>query len=175
MDVKYFRKVCMYFFFMKTITCKKNELQLVVKCKVQINRIIPIFLVFTGVLVILLVKHCFSGSTHEKELLDVAYEINSSCPVMIDEDTRLDSACVFPNKTLQYKYTMVKVLKDSIDIPILHANLESAILNSVKTNPELKFYRDNNVTMIYYYQDKIGRLVTIIKITPDQYRDLKEE
>ncbi|MDD4921468.1 MAG: hypothetical protein PHS30_03210 [Bacteroidales bacterium] len=131
---------------------------------------IPIAALIAGVLVLFLVKHLFINNSYEKVLLNVALEINNDCPVMIDEDTRLDSAKV-QHQTLKYYYTMVKVLKDSIDVQSLKENLEPVILQSVKTNPELKLYRDNKVTMIYHYSDKAGAIIMEIEITPYKYKN----
>jgi len=137
----------------------------------QNNRIIPIFVLVMGVFAIILMKHLFIDSSYDKVLLNKVHEINRSCPVMIDQDTRLDSAFVPRHLTLQYDYTMVNTLKDSIDILNFHANLEQSILNSVKQNPELKPYLENNVTIVCHYKDKTGKFVTKVLITPEQYRN----
>ena len=47
--------------------------------------------------------------------------------------------------------------------------LEPFITNSVKTNPDLQVYRDNKVTMAYYYQDMDSEFLTKIVVTPDEY------
>jgi len=97
--------------------------------------------------------------------------MNRSCPVLIDQDTRLDSVGVPHHLTLQYDYTMVNVLKDSIDIINFHANLEQSVLSAVKRNPELKPYLENKVTIVCHYKDKAGNFVTKISITPERYRN----
>ncbi|MCK9311369.1 MAG: hypothetical protein M0P26_03725 [Bacteroidales bacterium] len=141
------------------------------KDKAQNNRIIPIFVLVIGVFAIILMKHLFIDSSYNKVLLNKVHEINRSCPVMIDQDTRLDSACIPQHLTLQYDYTMVNVLKDSMDIINFHANLEQSILYSVKQNPELKPYLENNVTIACHYKDRTGNFVTKVSITPEQYRN----
>jgi len=85
---------------------------------------------------------------------------------MIDDDTRLDSANVSPEDTIRYHYTMVKVLKDSINIPRLESNLGTILTDSYKKNPELEPYRKHNVTMVYIYCDKAGDFVTKITLSP---------
>jgi hypothetical protein len=141
------------------------------KDKVQNNRIIPIFVLVIGIFAIILMKHLFIDSSYDRVLLNKVHEINRSCPVMIDRDTRLDSSCVPRHLTLQYDYTMVNALKDSIDIINFHTNLEQSILYSVKQNPELKPYLENNVIIVCQYKDKTGTFVTKVSITPEQYRN----
>jgi len=70
---------------------------------------------------------------------------------------------------LQYNYTLVNYVKDSLDIQTLKKALEPGILNSIKTNPELKNHRDHKVTMNYSYQDKNKVFLFLISITPDKY------
>ena len=39
-------------------------------------------------------------------------------------------------------------------------------INSIKTNPQLKPFRDNNVTLVYYYKDVDGTFLTKFEVTP---------
>ncbi len=48
-------------------------------------------------------------------------------------------------------------------------NVKPLVLNNVKTNSYLKLFRDNNVTMNYYYKDLNGVFVGKISISFDQY------
>lgn len=141
------------------------------KDKAQNNRIIPIFVLVIGVFALILMKHLFIDSSYDRVLLNKVHEINRSCPVMIDRDTRLDSACVPRHLTLQYDYTMVNALKDSIDIINFHTNLEQSILSSIKQNSELQPYLENKVTIVCHYKDRKGTFITKVSITPEQYRN----
>lgn len=40
----------------------------------------------------------------------------------------------------------------------------------VKTNPGLKNFRENKVTMSYYYKDKNGKFLIKLKFNPDSYK-----
>ena len=76
-----------------------------------------------------------------------------------------------PGNVFQYNYTLVNLVKDSIDIPGLESYIKPVILNNVKTNPDMKGFRDNKVTMTYTYKDKDGVYITRINITPDMYEE----
>lgn len=135
----------------------------------QKKQIILIVTIVAAALIIFVVRQSWFDTSYEKELTEIANQLNANCPVMIDADTRLDSANVLPDNTLQYNYTMVRVLKDSINIQDFRSNLEDILLNAVKTNPELKPYREHKVTLMYHYKDKTGSLVTKITLSPEQY------
>ena len=48
--------------------------------------------------------------------------------------------------------------------------MEPTILNVVKTNPDLKIYREHKVTMAYNYVDKKGVFLFKIMITSEKYK-----
>lgn len=128
--------------------------------------------IVVGIIVVVLVQQFFfkASPSFEKKMLQAANEINKTCPMMIDKETRLDNTMSLPDKTFQYNYTLVNMVKDSIIIPPLQQYLERYIINNVKTNPDLKDFRDNKTTMEYYYKDKNGVLILKIAVTPEQYK-----
>ena len=105
----------------------------------------------------------------DKVMLKTASEINKSCPIMIDSETRLDNTITLPPKVFQYNYTLVNIEKKTVDITALKDYLEPNITNFVRTNPDMKFQRDNKVTINYYYQDKDRNYLFTISVTPEQY------
>ena len=113
----------------------------------------------------------FKDPNLNQELMAVASEINKSCPFMADKETRLDNAVVMKGNTLQYNYTLVNMVKDSINIEKIKTYLEPNIINTVKSNPELKIFRDNKVTLNYSYKDKTGIYLFTISVKPDQYQE----
>lgn len=103
-------------------------------------------------------------------MMQVAGELNKTCPVMADAETRLDNTVALPGKIFTYNYTLINQLKDSINVEELKKYLTPIITNNMKTNPVMKFYRDNKITMSYYYKDKQGVFLLSIDVTPDQYQ-----
>ncbi len=123
-----------------------------------------------GVVVAILVQQfVFKAPSFDKAMMKAASELNKNCPIMVDKETRLDNAVALPNHVFQYNYTLLNMVKDSINIQQFEAYMKPIILNNVKTNPDLKAYRDNKITMDYYYKDMHGVFITKISITADQY------
>ena len=117
------------------------------------------------------IQFFFKAPTFDNTLMQSASELNKTCPVMVDQETRLDNAIALPNKVFQYNYTLVNIVKDSVDVNSFEEIMKPTILNVVKTNPDLKSFRDNKVTMCYNYNDMNGVFVTKISITPDLYAE----
>jgi hypothetical protein len=137
------------------------------KKKMPIGRIIAIASVlFIG----LLFQQCAAPS-FDKAMMQAASELNKTCPIMIDKETRLDNAVALPGNVFQYNYTLVNAVKDSIDLKSFEDYMQPLILNIVKTNPDLKLFRDNKVTMTYSYNDMNGVFITKISITKDLYTE----
>ena len=61
-------------------------------------------------------------------------------------------------------------LQDSINLNAFEEYMQPLLLNNIKTNPDLKIYRDNKTTMAYYYKDMNGEFITKISITEDLYK-----
>ncbi len=124
-----------------------------------------------GIILVLLIQNFFSHEAiFEKKLTEVANELNKTCPVMIDKETRLDNTLSLPNNTFQYNYTLINIKKENVDIPKAQEFLKTNILNQIKTHPDLKYFRDNNVTMEYVYKDKTGNFILKLSFKPEEYK-----
>ena len=109
-------------------------------------------------------------NTAKNPLQLIANEMNKSCPMMVDEETRLDKVTL-PSKTVfQYNYTLINYEKTEIDTVKIKSNLEQNIIRLTKTNPQMQYQRENNVTMNYIYNDKNGDYLMSIIITPELYK-----
>ncbi len=105
----------------------------------------------------------------DQAMMQAASELNKSCPMMVDAETQLDNAVALPGNKFQYNYTLINYSTEEIDLKQLKSSIEPGILNNVRTNPDLKSYRDNNVTMVYNYKDKASNHLFKIEVTPDKY------
>jgi len=144
-------------------TSKQND-----KKKLNLKTIVG--LAFGLIVAILVQQYFFKPPSFDKQMMQVASELNKTCPIMVDTETQLDNAVALPEKTFQYNYTLINMYKDSIDIERLEEYLKPVILNTIKTNPDLKSFRDNNVVMSYNYKDKNSTHVLKLIFTPDQYK-----
>ena len=91
----------------------------------------------------------------ESQLLKMSNEINKKCPLMVDPETRLDKTGAY-RKRIYYYYTLVNYDISDVDVKYLIYKVKPALLNKIKTNPDMKFLRDHKVTFIYNYRDKSG-------------------
>ena len=121
--------------------------------------------------VIYFISSCSGETSFAKVMSQSSNELNKSCPMMVDKDTRLDNAIAIEDKTFQYNYTLINLNKSTLDIENFRSYMKPIIVNSVSSNPDLKIYRDNNVTMSYYYKDKNGEFLTKIEVTPELYSE----
>lgn len=112
----------------------------------------------------------FSMPPLDRAMMEVASEINKTCPIMVDAETRLDNAISLPKNIFQYNYTLINVDKASVDTVEMREFLEPTIVNFVKTNPQMKFQRDHETTINYYYKDKEGNFLITISVTPEKYK-----
>ncbi len=114
-------------------------------------------------------KFVFKAPTLDKEMMAIANEINKSCPLMLDKETRLDNTISMPNNVFQYNYTLINQDKNLVDVTKFINYLEPRIINNIKTSPNLKFQREHNTTMNYVYKDRSGVFLFEIIISPDKY------
>ena len=111
----------------------------------------------------------FSKPSFDKRLIELANEINKTCPMMVDNFTRLDNTTVLPDKVFQYNYTLTTTLKSEVDTSIFGKIKLNAISNA-RTNPDMKDIRDNDLTLSYYYKDKNGVFISKFNVTPNEYK-----
>lgn len=133
------------------------------------KQILPLIGMALSFLAISFAFGCSSAQSFDKELLKVSKELNKTCPYAVDKDTRLDNTLAI-EKTLQYNYTLVNMTVDSMNVDNIKAYVEKNAINNIKTNPDMKLYRDNNVTLAYSYKDKNGVFLFKIDVTPDKYK-----
>ncbi len=128
------------------------------------------FGIVVGVSVSVILNHyLFASPSFYEVMVEAAEEVNKDCPVMLDQETRLDSASVPSENTFMYNYTLVNWVKDSIDVNAFNDTMQPIILESVKTNREMQIYREHKTTMAYSYYDMNGSFLTEIAVTADQY------
>jgi len=113
----------------------------------------------------------FKAPTYDEAMMKAASEINKSCPIMVDHDTRLDNAVALPDNVFQYNYTLVNMDKANTDIEMLEDYMMPRLVNNVKTNPQMQINRDNKTTMAYYYKDKNGIFLFKVSVTPELYTE----
>jgi hypothetical protein len=112
----------------------------------------------------------FKAPAFDKAMMAMASEINKTCPVMVDQVTRLDNAIALPGNIFQYNYTILGINRSQINIDTLEKYVEPGIINNIRTNPDMKVFRDQKTTLVYYYKDESGTFIHKFVITPDRYK-----
>ena len=91
----------------------------------------------------------FAPPTFDEQLMKISSEINKSCPFMVDQDTRLDNTMGGPGKSITYHYTLVNYLEEDINSDELRKYITPQLINNIKTNDDMKTFRENEVSLKY--------------------------
>lgn len=98
-------------------------------------------------------------------LLKTAEEINKKLPMMVDQDTRLDTTIGY-GKKFRYNYTMVTFAAEDIDPNLLENEFVPLVRNRACSTEQMKMFFKNGVTVDYSYSDKTGKHFKTISVTP---------
>lgn len=112
----------------------------------------------------------FRPSSPDRAILKFTKDMNKHCPTMIDLETRLDRVYALADNSLQFNYTLINRVKDSLAIGNLKTFMEPVILKKIKTSPALSKYLNKNLTWIYSYNDKNGDFIFKIIYTPELFK-----
>jgi hypothetical protein len=122
-----------------------------------------------GFIIMFFVTQSLFKPSFDKQLVEFANEFNKNCPMNLDEYTLLKNVVALPNKTIQYNYTLIGMTKAEVKIDTVKKYVFPALLQNLKSNPDMKFFRENKVTLNYYYSDKNGEFVTQYVVKPEMY------
>ena len=114
--------------------------------------------------IFLLILGCNSKSNKERALHQVVNEINKSCPIFVDEQTRLDYSEIDENGFFHYVYTFPMKSKSDVDIPSFYYSQSKMLNKEHESNPSLSNFRDNDVTLRYTYFDMYNNQIISIVI-----------
>ena len=103
------------------------------------------------------------------EMKNQVAEMNQQLPQIIEEGVRLDSVALKGEKTMGYYVTLFNF--DSEEIEFDTPAAKEAILQNLRSNREkMRFFIDNDITLLYYYYDENKKLVSEIRIPPSLYK-----
>lgn len=95
------------------------------------------------------------SSTFDEQMMKTASELNKTCPIMVDNDTRLDNVIALSDNVFQCNYTLVNYSKGELDIEKLEKNISTSILKNVKSNPSIKLYRGKKAAIACSYKNDV--------------------
>ena len=88
---------------------------------------------------------------------------------MIDPETRLDKVIATSDKNLQFNYTLIHLIKDSIPIISMKRYMEPVILEKIRNSSTLRRFIKKDLTWIYSYSDREGEFVFKVTYTPEMF------
>lgn len=135
--------------------------------KIIIRKVIKI--IFVLILIFLVQYFYVKNKMIGDEIAPLVANYNRACPMMISNDIRMESVNSLPENTVQYDFTLVRVIKENIDVKALKTSVEKEILSSSKTNPSLEAFRNNNSTVVYVYRDTNQKMLFKVELTPELY------
>lgn len=102
------------------------------------------------------------------QLQKVSTEMNKTLPMKVDAETQLDGTEYIAPKTVQYNYTVLSTDADSLtlDVEDLKKYLQANTQKLLDTSPDMKLFRENDVTLKYNYKDKHGKSLLDFSINP---------
>lgn len=141
------------------------------------KRIIVIFslivgsLISIGTILILVGAFFYKSATPEKRIAASVLLTNQTAPVMIDSITRFDSVAFLPKDTLLYNFSLVNIEKGAIDTTNFRSIMHPEMVKEIKKDEKFKFYRENNITIVYRYRYEDGELIGDVVTTRDHYKE----
>ncbi len=124
-------------------------------------------LIFISVLFI----QCRSDkNTINRELTEMAADLNTFTPIMLDQYTRFDNATVDEDNVFRYNYTVLNSSNPDSLIEVVSISLKENIKNELSTNPQLFFFKKNNVIIEYVYKDENNQVIRLLQINPEDYQ-----
>jgi hypothetical protein len=103
------------------------------------------------------------------EIENIVKDINSRCPIQIDQTIRLDSCEVIPEKTLKYNYTFLFIDATKIDNEEFKSQMWDYILYNTQINEEIRSLKDLGTIFVYSCKDERGNSLGELTFTPEDY------
>ncbi|MFM2310871.1 MAG: hypothetical protein RLZZ04_147 [Cyanobacteriota bacterium] len=106
----------------------------------------------------------------EQFLQTTAKMMNSSLPLMVDENVRWDSSSAGPGKTLSYNYTLINTSAKDVYRSMFVSNIRKTITHDICEVPVSQIFSDNDVTLNFNYYDRSHNLITKVEVDPKDCR-----
>lgn len=100
----------------------------------------------------------------------MAVELNASAPVMLDPYTQFDGASVTNNNVFRYEYTIKNTSDAERMVHEKSETIKDEMKNQYKTDPSLRIFTENDVTIEYIYKNSDGKVIQTITIVPEDYK-----
>ncbi len=97
------------------------------------NQVKTILGIAVGILAYFLLKQfLFAPTSFDKQLMQVASELNKTCPIMVDSETQLDNTIALPDNIFQYNNTLINRSAEEIEIEEMEISLHELLVRNIK-------------------------------------------
>lgn len=93
-----------------------------------------------------------------------AKELNQKCPMMLDEETRIDKVTVGPGARIVYHHTLPKYKSDEIDVNLIRTYLRTEVKQKACSNVKMRESLEYGGIFVYAYYGKDAIEVAQIEI-----------
>lgn len=105
----------------------------------------------------------------EAQLKAESDSINKTLPKQMAPGVELEKTVVSGGDKITYYYNLKNVESNPQIVEALTGEGKKQAIEQYKTNPDLKKFRENNVTMVYVYKDKNGQTIGEISMSPKDF------
>ena len=134
--------------------------------------IMVLLVVFLAVIAIQ--KMLNNPAESQKRMLKVVESIKQTCPVIIDDETRLDSITLVSGYAeIVFYHTLLYMVNDTSIIAEFEERMNPLIIENTRNNPDLRIFRINNMVISNGYMDKNGEFMCKISVSPEVYKNIE--
>jgi hypothetical protein len=132
------------------------------------NKIIKI-LIFIVLIIIGAVIYFISLNRVDSQLEQISREINKQLPDTTNPSAVIEKTQVLPDRKFVYYIMIDFSAKELGDIEKFKESIYLRLLDRFKEEPNLEYFRKNDVTIIYIYSDKDGKELFVLEFPPQVY------
>jgi len=96
----------------------------------------------------------------------IAEQENEKCPIEMSYGMTMTKCEAEANKTLKYSFNIADEISDKATIG---DHMKPALIQALKKLPQFKQIKDFEITLLYAYYNSNNKLLSEIKITPEDY------
>ena len=99
----------------------------------------------------------FSDNETKSILQDVANDYSKNLPIAVDAGTIMEGLIAGEERNLIYKYKLTFMSLNDPSLGIFIDRVTRKHINNYCTNPQLSFYRKEEVIIDHYFYDSVGK------------------
>jgi hypothetical protein len=106
----------------------------------------------------------------EEFLQTTAKMMNSSLPLMINENVRWDSSSAGPGKNLNYNITVLNASAKDFYTSMFLSDIRKSVTNDICKTPGTQMFTEYGIALNFNYYDRSHNLITEVKVDPSNCR-----